>query len=146
MKMSSRRVAELDDQCLRVSHDPTSDEFAINLVPIFFEFLRDSGRPIEDIKTVYNGVSLKEDGNKGYVVCEIETLEYPLDDPICDAAEHQVSVWCCSCPGYSYHKSPDLREGEKPSEAGECSHISRVKRKERQEIDDENQSNLGDIE
>lgn len=139
--MSSRRVAKLDDECLRVTHDPTSDEFAINLVPMFFEFLRDSGRPIEDIKTVYNGVSLKEDGDKGYIVCEIETLEYPLD--MADAAEDQVSVWCCSCPDYTYRRSPDLRENERPSQADECVHIKKCKRKERQAVDDESQTQLG---
>lgn len=142
--MSSRRVAELDSECLRVTHDPTSDEFAINMVPMFFEFLRDAGHPIEGINTVYNGVSLKEDGNKGYVVCEIETLEYPLD--LADAVEDKVSVWCCSCPHWSYRQSPNLREGERPSDAKDCDHIRRVKRKERQPVEsDEAQSDLTEV-
>lgn len=125
----SSRVAPLSDQCLRVSHDPTSDEFAINLVPECFEWLRDSGHPIEGINTVYNAVSLKEDGNTGYVVCEVETLEYPLD--MADAAEDKTSLWVCSCPGFHYHRFPDLSENERPSQAGSCKHIERVKRKER---------------
>ena len=141
--MTSRRVAELDTECLRVTHDPTSDEFAINLVPVFFEWLRDSGRPIEDIKTVYNAVSLKEDGNSGYVVCEIETLEYPID--IADASEDRTSLWACSCPHWTYRLSPDLRDDERPSDAGECKHIQRCKRKERQAVDDESQTELGGV-
>lgn len=139
--MSSRRVAELDGECLRVTHDPTSDEFAINLVPIFFEWLRDAGHPVEDIKTVYNAVSLKEDGNSGYMVCEIETLEYPAE--MADAVADKTRVWCCSCPHWHYRLSPDLRDGERPSESETCDHIDKAKRKERQATDDENQTELG---
>ena len=141
--MTSRRVAELDDECLRVTHDPTSDEFAINLVPMFFEWLRDSGRPIEDVTNVYNAVSLKEDGNSGYIVAEVETLEYPLD--IADASEDRVCLWTCSCPHWSYRLSPDLRDDERPSDAGECKHIKKCKRKERQAVDDDSQTQLGGV-
>ena len=139
--MTSRRVAELEDECLVIDHDVDTDPYALQVRPMFFEFLRDAGHPVEDVKTVYNGVSLKEDGNKGYLVMEIETLDYPVD--IADAVEDKVSVWCCSCPGFTYHRSPDLRENERPSEAGECSHITRVKRKERDPV--EGQTDLGEV-
>jgi len=139
--MTSRRVAELDDECLRVTHDPTSDEFSINLVPVFFEWLRDAGHPIENIKTVYNAVSLKDDGNTGYVVCEVETLEYPID--LADASKDVVDVWCCSCPDWHYRRSPNLQDNERPSAAGECKHIQKVKRKEWEAVDDPNQTSLG---
>jgi hypothetical protein len=140
--MSSRRVAKLDDQCLTVTHDPLSDPHALQVRPKFFEFLRDGGYPVEDIPTVYNGVSLKEDGNSGYLVMEVETLDLPLDHDLSDATEDKVSIWVCSCPDFSYRRAPDLSEGERPSESGTCDHIDRCKRKERQEVDDDNQTTL----
>jgi len=139
--MSSRRVAELDDQCLTVRHDPQTDPCAVTMVPECFEWLRDAGHPIEDVTKVYNAVSLKEDGNTGYLVAEIVTLDFPLD--IADAAADQERIWTCSCAGYHYHRFPDLSENERPSEAGDCSHIERVKRKERQAVDDDSQTQLG---
>lgn len=138
--MSSRRVAELDDECLVVDHDPMADPYSVQVRPMVFEWLRDAGYPVEDVLTVYTNVSLKTEGNSGYLVMEIETMDKPVDEA--DATEDRTTMWVCSCPGYHYHRSPDFQNGEKPSDSGECSHIEKVRKKERQTVDDENQQTL----
>ncbi len=141
--MSSRRVAELDDECLVVEHDPQSDPYAVQVRPMYFEWLRDAGHPVEDVTTVYNNVSLKTEGNSGYLVMEIVTLDFPLD--IADATADQTKQWVCSCADFHYRKSPDLQDGERPSDSGTCAHIDRVKKKERQAVDDDSQASLGEV-
>jgi len=145
MAMSRRRVARLADECLSVTHEPTSDPYAVQVRPECFEWMRDAGHPVESIENVYNGVSVKErQDNAGYLVMEIETLEYPID--IADAAEDGVTLWVCSCPDYHYRRFPNLSDGERPSEAGECSHIEKVRRKERKATEpEEGQADLGEV-
>jgi len=58
--MSRRRVAEVSKECLTVEHDVETDPHAVQVRPKCFEWLRDAGHPIEDVRGVYAGVSVKD--------------------------------------------------------------------------------------
>lgn len=141
--MSSRRVAELDDTCLEAKHDVDTDPYAIQFRPQVFEEMRDQGYPVEDVLTLYTNVSLKEDGNKGYITGEIETLEYPLD--IADSVADQTSIWFFTCPGWNFHHNKKFPADLRPSDVSSCPHVEKCKRKERQAVDDESQTQLGGV-
>ncbi len=141
--MSSRRVAELDDECLTIDHEATSDPYALQVIPMAFEWARDHGYPINDVESRYTGVSLKEDGNDGYLVMEIRTLEYPQE--IADVAVDSCTLWICSCRGWHYHHNSGMFDEKRPSEAQDCPHVEKCKRKERQAVDDDSQTELGGL-
>ncbi len=139
--MSSRRVAELDDECLTIDHEPTSDPYALQVIPLAFEWARDNGYPVDGVVSRYTGVSLKEDGNDGYLVMEIKTLEYP--QMMADVAVDSCTLWVCSCRGWHYHHNKGMFDELRPSESTDCPHVERCKRKERQAVDDDSQTQLG---
>ena len=141
--MSSRRVAELDEECLTVEHVPTSDPYALQVIPLAFEWARDNGYPVDGVVNRYTGVSLKEDGNDGYLVMEIETLEHP--QMMADVAVDSCTLWVCSCRGWHYHHNKGMFDEKRPSEATDCPHVEKCKRKERVAVEDENQANLGEV-
>lgn len=141
--MSSRRVAELDDTCLEAKHDVDTDPFAIQVRPQVFEEMRDQDFPVNDVLSLYTNVSLKQDGNKGYVVGEIETLEYPQE--LADYEVDQTTVWFCTCPGWNFHHNKEFPADARPSDVDPCPHVEKCKRKERQAVDDESQTDLGEV-
>lgn len=141
--MSSRRVGKLDEECLTFEIDPDIDTHAAQVRPEAFNWARDQGYPIDGILSRYNGVSVKGDGNDGYLVMEIETLEYPQETA--DAVVDQCTLWVCSCRGWHYHHNKGMFSEKRPSEAQECPHVTKAKRKERQATDDESQTDLEDM-
>lgn len=141
--MSSRRVAKLDDECLTIEHEPTSDPYALQLIPMAFEWARDHGYPINDVVNRYSGISLKEDGDDGYLVMEIETLEYP--QMVADVAVDSCTLWICSCRGWHYHHNKGMFDNLNPSQSSDCPHVTKAKRKERQAVDDESQTDFDGV-
>lgn len=134
--MTSRRVAPLKDDCLQIEYNPQrpgqteySDGALIARLDCM-DWLQKAGYPVDDFTELHTGVSVKTDSDdSGYLVGRIETLSKPVEDA--DVAVDQYSFWACSCPGFHYHRFPDL-DSESIEGVGECAHVERVRRKVRE--------------
>lgn len=111
--------------------------------PIFLPkpvyYLQQNGYQIEGIQESHTVDRDKSD--TGHVVMLVETYEYPRNDPRLDVAAHRVQIYVCDCADYVYRHWPDLREDNKPSQAGACAHIQAVDKVQKAK-NDENQETL----
>lgn len=105
--------------------------------PIYY--LQQNGYQIESINEVHT--VHRDSSDTGHVVFKIETYEYPKNDPRLDVAAHRVQIHTCDCWSYLTDHWPDLREDNKPSQAGACVHIQEVSKVEKAKSD-ENQETL----
>lgn len=126
--MTNRRTADLNDQCIAIRYD--RELTALVAQPTCLAWLRNAGYPVENVADVQTAVSVKaDDDDDGYLVARVETLSRPTEEA--DAAEDGFEFWACSCPGFHYHAFPDDLDEEFITTVGECSHVTKVKRKRR---------------
>lgn len=137
----SRHVGEFDDTCMGFGHDPDTTPQGAVFRPQAFDEMRDAGFPIEEIHDIRPAISEKDDGNTGYLVFDVETLEYPLGHAKCDAV-NRTRLWVCSCPGWNFHHNKEFPADTLPSQVDPCPHVELAQPKSERAQNDENQQQL----
>lgn len=125
--------AALDDDLLSIEYDRELSSLIVQ--PEFVNWMLDAGYAVENLSQLNESVSLKPgDDNSAHLLFNVETMSKPTEDA--DAVEDQFSFLACSCPGFHYHRFPDLSEGEPITAVGECSHIEKWRKRRRDSRDD----------
>lgn len=109
------------------------------LVPKVYTWLQNEGYTVERIKETHSVQS--EDSETAHIVAKIETYEKPKDHPKLDYVADRVDLWLCDCWHYRSECFPDIRDGERPSDAKPCKHVTSVSKSEKAQSD-ENQATL----
>lgn len=129
-------MSELITDCIRHESTPSG----LIQEPQYVDYLRTQGYTIESIVESHREESQSRDGC--HMVLKIETYLYPVNHPRLDYEQHRITLWVCSCEGFTYQYAADVSTADiRPTDCDSCPHIERVSKVERAKADD-NQETL----